>query len=101
MSMGIAADQTAGVPERGLRRHDNEDRDREERTAGERRKVDAFIRCFGILAQKCDGERIDLLTDKGEISALCWELQELQKGYSKLLGEVENQNRVTTIVVHP
>ena len=99
MSMGIAADQTAGVPERGLRRHDNEDRDREERTAGERRKVDAFIRCFGILAQKCDGERIDLLTDKGEISALCWELQELQKGYSKLLGEVENQDRVTTIVV--
>ena len=98
MNMGMTEDDGPDQ-ERGLRRHDNIDRDREQREKAENRKLDAFIRCFGILTQRCNGEKIDQLSDKGEIIALCWELQELQKNFTKLLGEVEHPEAMTHIEV--
>ena len=99
MSIGNEVDQPPGGLDRGHRRHDHGERERDDRMAGETRKANAFRRNFEMLAQRCDGERIDLLIDKGEISALCWEVQELQKNYSKLLGEIETSERITNIQV--
>ena len=91
----IPAPMPIPIPPRERERRE----DRDERGEMDERKKQTFIRAFDMLGESCQGEGIEAMSDKGEILAVTWEAQELQKKFLKIQDEVQNCEAVLHIRV--